>query len=109
MNFTLKKDSFGVQFQGFLHITNKDLYDLWITSDDGSKTYLNNELLFDNDGLHSADNPVVRLVPLNPGYYPVRIDFFERTGDQAITLGYVTGKKTLKAVPIPKEMLFYKE
>jgi predicted alpha/beta superfamily hydrolase len=109
LSFALKKDSFGVQFEGYLHITKKDLYYLWIVSDDGSKTYLNDQLLFDNDGLHSADNPVVKLVPLNPGYYPVRIDFFERTGSETITLGYVTGKKNLNAVPIPKEMLFYKE
>jgi len=52
------------------------LYDLWIVSDDGSKVYLNNTLLFDNDGLHAADNPVVKLVPLNPGYYPIRIGLF---------------------------------
>jgi predicted alpha/beta superfamily hydrolase len=109
LSFALKKDSFGVQFEGYLHITKKDLYYLWIVSDDGSKAYLNNQLFFDNDGLHSADNPVVKLVPLNPGYYPLRIDFFERTGDQSVTLGYVTGKKNLQAVPIPKEMLFYKE
>ena len=109
LSFALKKDSFGVQFEGYLHITKKDLYDLWIVSDDGSKTYLNNQLLFDNDGLHSADNPIVKLVPLNPGYYPIRIDYFERTGDQSVTLGSVTGKKKLQALPIPKEMLFYKE
>jgi hypothetical protein len=66
-------------------------------------------LLFDNDGLHSADIPVVKVVPLNPGYYPIKIDFFEKTGGEAITLGYVTFKKKLTALPIPKEMLFYKE
>ena len=109
LNFALKKDSFGVQFEGYLHITKKDMYNLWIVSDDGSKVYFNGQLLFDNDGLHSADNPVVKLVPLNPGYYPVRIDYFERTGSEAITLGSVTGKKKLQALPIPKEMLFYKE
>ena len=107
--FAMKRDSFGVQFEGYLYITKKDLYDLWITSDDGSRVYFNNILLFDNDGLHSADNPVVKLVPLDPGYYPIRIDFFERTGSEAVTLGYVTGKKKLQAVPIPNEMLFYKE
>jgi len=109
LNFALKKDSFGVRFEGYLKITAKDLYDLWVVSDDGAKVYLNNELLFNNDGLHSADNPIVKLVPLMPGYYPIRIDYFERTGGEAITIGWVTGKKTLNAVPIPKEMLFYKE
>jgi predicted alpha/beta superfamily hydrolase len=109
LEFALKRDSFGVQFNGYLHITTKDLYYLWITSDDGAKAYLNNQLLFDNDGLHSADNPVVKVIPLNPGYYPIRIDYFERTGNESITLGTVTGRKSLQPIPIPKEMLFYKE
>jgi predicted alpha/beta superfamily hydrolase len=109
LNFALKKDSFGVRFEGYLHITKKDLYDLWIVSDDGSKVYLNNELLFDNDGLHSADTPVVKAIPLNPGYYPLRIDYFERTGDQSVTLGSATVGKKMQALPLPKEMLMYKE
>jgi hypothetical protein len=110
LNFSLKKDSFGVQFNGYLHITKKDLYYLWTTSDDGSKVFLNDHLLFDNDGLHSADNPVVKIVPMNPGYYPIRIDYFERTGDQSITIGWTIGTKdSMQPAPIPKELLFYKE
>jgi predicted alpha/beta superfamily hydrolase len=109
LKFALKKDSFAVQFEGYIHITKKDLYDLWIVSDDGSKLYFNNELLLENDGLHSADKPVVKLVPLNPGYYPILIQFFERAGDQSVTIGTVSFKKKPKATPLPKEMFFYKE
>jgi predicted alpha/beta superfamily hydrolase len=107
--FALKKDSFGVQFEGYLFIAKKAMYDLWCTSDDGSKVYLNDALLFDNDGLHSADNPIVKVMPLNPGYYKIRIDYFEKTGSEAITMGWVKGKKNLQPVPIPKEMFFNKE
>jgi predicted alpha/beta superfamily hydrolase len=109
LKFALRKDSFAVQFEGYIHITKKDLYDLWIVSDDGSKLFLNNELLLDNNGLHAAQNPVVKLVPLNPGYYPIRIQYFERTGDESVTIGTVENGKKPKAVPITKEMLFYKE
>jgi predicted alpha/beta superfamily hydrolase len=109
LNFTMKKDSFAVQFEGYLHITKKNLYNLWIVSDDGSKVYLNNQLLLDNDGLHAADNPVVKLVPLNPGYYPIMIRYFEKNGGESVTFGYVAGKKKLVPLPFPKEMLFHKE
>ena len=109
LKFALKRDSFAVKFEGYLHITEKKLYDLWITSDDGSRLYLNNQLLFDNNGLHSADNPLVKLVPLTPGYYPITIEYFERAGDESVTFGMVEGKKKLSPVPIPKELLFHAE
>ena len=109
LGFALKRDSFGVRFEGYLHITKKDLYYLWVTSDDGAKVYFNNELFLNNDGLHSADNPVVKVLPLNPGYYPLRIDYFERTGDQSLNIGYVTGTKELKPVPFTKDAFFIRE
>ncbi|MCX6255258.1 MAG: alpha/beta hydrolase-fold protein [Bacteroidia bacterium] len=109
LKFALKKDSFAVQFEGYLHITKKDLYNLWVVSDDGSKVYFNNQLLLDNDGLHAAERPIVKLVPLNPGYYPIMIRYFERTGNEVVTIGSVAGKKKPVPVPFPKEMLFYKE
>jgi predicted alpha/beta superfamily hydrolase len=52
LKFALKRDSFAVQFEGYLHITKKDIYNIWVTSDDGSKVFLNNQLLLNNDGLH---------------------------------------------------------
>jgi predicted alpha/beta superfamily hydrolase len=106
INMALKKDSFGFQFEGYIQITEKALYNLWIVSDDGSKLYFNNQLLLNNDGLHGADRPAVKMLPLNPGYYPIRIDYFERTGDQSVTIGSVVGNG--KPTPIPKKMLFYK-
>jgi predicted alpha/beta superfamily hydrolase len=109
LQFALKRDSFAVQFEGYLHITKKDMYYIWDLSDDGSKVYFNNQLFLNNDGLHSADNPVVKLVPLNPGYYPLRIDYFEKTGGESISLGDVTFDKKTTPVPFPKEMFFFKE
>jgi len=109
LQFTEKKDSFGVQFNGYLHITTKGMYYIWVVSDDGSKVFLNNQLLLNNDGLHSADSPAVKVLPMNPGYYPLSVEYFERAGGEAITLGFVTGKKKVNAVPFPKETYFYKE
>jgi predicted alpha/beta superfamily hydrolase len=108
LKFTAKRDSFAVQFDGYLHITKKDMYYIWVTSDDGSLVYFNNELLLNKDGLHAADSPAVKVLPLNPGYYPLSIRYFERAGEESVTLGYVTGTKKVQPVPFPKEMFFYK-
>jgi hypothetical protein len=63
-------------------------------------------LLLNNDGLHGTERPVVSLLPLNPGFYPLSIEYFEKTGDTGLTLGYLVGNKN--PVPFPKGVLFYK-
>jgi predicted alpha/beta superfamily hydrolase len=108
-NFALRRDSFAVQFEGYLHVTKKDLYDLWITSDDGSQVYFNNQMLLNNNGIHSSDKAVVKLVPLTPGYYPFKILYFEKTGNEGISFGSLVVDKKANPTPVPAEMLFHKE
>jgi predicted alpha/beta superfamily hydrolase len=103
----LKKDSFAIKFEGYVQITEQNLYDIWVVSDDGAKVYFNNQLLLNNDGLHGADKPVANLLPLKPGYYPIKIEFFEKNGGEAIVMGALVGDQ--KPMPIPKERFFYKE
>ncbi len=105
----IRKDSFAIRFEGYLHVTEKELYYLWITSDDGSELYINNRLILDNDGIHSAEVPVVAVVPLTPGYYPITIKYFEKSGNESISAGMVKGKENPSPQPFAKEMLFYKK
>jgi predicted alpha/beta superfamily hydrolase len=104
-----KKDSFALQFEGYLHITERAMYYLWITSDDGSEFYLNNQLILENNGLHNADLPKVTVLPLEPGYYPITIRYFEKNGGESIAAGMVKGLENPSPQPFSKELLFYKE
>jgi|WetSurMetagenome_2_1015567.scaffolds.fasta_scaffold03474_2 predicted alpha/beta superfamily hydrolase len=109
LNMALKRDSFAVRFEGYLHITKKNLYYIWIVSDDGSKVYLNDKLILSNDGLHSPQEPKVTVMPLEAGYYPVVIQYFEKNSGESLSLGAFSGKDITSPIPIPKELLFYKE
>ncbi len=109
LSMAVKKDSFAVKFEGYLHVEKEDLYYMWITSDDGSEIDLNNMLILKNDGLHTADLPKVAVVPLTPGYYPVTIKYFNKSGRESISAGMISGKDTPSADPFPKEMFFYRK
>jgi hypothetical protein len=109
LKLALKKDSFAIQFEGYLHVIKKDIYIFYILSDDGSRVYLNNELLLDNNGIHSAAKPVVKLVPLEPGYYPLRISYMDNKGQESISFGSVTGSKRPEIRPVAKDMLFHQD
>jgi predicted alpha/beta superfamily hydrolase len=104
-----KSDSFAIRFEGYLHIKEKELYYFWITSDDGSELYLNNQLTLDNKGQHEVHLPKVTVVPLTPGYYPVIINYFEISGGQSIAAGMIKGNENPSPTPFSKELLFHKE
>jgi predicted alpha/beta superfamily hydrolase len=105
-----RKDNFGIQYDGFIYAAEECYYDLGLTSDDGSRLFIDNRQLLDNDGLHAAGNWLSYRVYLKKGYHAIHVDFFEKTGDEALNLefmkypwmGEVDGK-------IPDDVLFYKE
>jgi hexosaminidase len=76
---------FGFQFTGYFKAEEKGLYHFHLTSDDGSKMLLNDQVLIDNDGLHSAQT-VTEPVALREGYYKVTILFAEGGGGYTLNL-----------------------
>jgi predicted alpha/beta superfamily hydrolase len=105
-----KKDFFGVQYDGYLYAGEEGYYDMGLNSDDGSRIFINNELLLDNDGLHAAGSWLTYRVYLKKGYHAIHVDFFEKTGDEVLELEFLkypwVGEPDGK---IPDELLFYAE
>ncbi|MFI5934005.1 family 16 glycoside hydrolase [Actinoplanes sp. NPDC051494] len=58
-----------------------------LTSDDGSKLWLDDNLVVDNDGLHGAE-PRDGTVTLTAGVHALRVEYFERGGGQQLTLAW---------------------
>jgi hypothetical protein len=48
------------------------------------------------------------VVPLEPGYYPIIINYFEKAGNGKISAGMIKDKEPPSPTPFPKEMLFHK-
>ena len=80
-----KTDGFAIKLEGTLKIPDDGVYRLILNSDDGSILRTGTEILVDNDGPHPAQD-VGRLLRLKKGYLPIRIDYFEATGDAELNL-----------------------
>jgi len=65
---------------GYLEIPEMGVWSLAIGSDDGSRLFLDGELLADNDGPHPMQFTSGRR-RLEKGLHAVRIEFFEATGE----------------------------
>ena len=97
LNIALKNECFAIQFEGYLYISKKDLYYFYNESDDGAKVYFNNQLLVNSNELYSPFKPVfTKYIPLEQGYYPIKIQYFQRIENKFLTFKYSIGGNKLK-------------
>ncbi|MEM7084224.1 MAG: PA14 domain-containing protein, partial [Pseudomonadota bacterium] len=84
---TTETETFGLVFTSQISVSFPDTYEFQTTSDDGSRLYIDNTLVVDNDGLH-APVTVNGEIFLNPGTYSLRVEFFERNGGEVLEVRY---------------------
>jgi len=86
----VRADNFAIRYSGFIHVGSKTLYKFSLNSDDGSKLYIGNKLVVNNDGNHAMQE-VSGKVALVPGYYPFSLEYYEATGGQDLILSITDG------------------
>ena len=97
-------DHFGYEFDGYIKIPEAGVYTLFISSDDGSCLYIGNKLVIDNDGEHGIVEKS-GTIALEKGFHPIKVTFFERTGDQSLSVKIKS--LNLKKESVPDSLLFY--
>jgi predicted alpha/beta superfamily hydrolase len=102
-----RSTDFATLMEGYLEIQKEGHYVFVLDSDDGSKLFLGDHLLIDYDGTHGNGKPKTYLVPLEKGFYPVRLEYFQQGGGAQLVLQYVLpGEEQLR--PIPLELQYSK-
>jgi alpha-L-fucosidase len=101
-----EKEYFGLEYTGFISIPEDGVYGFFTDSDDGSRLYIGDTLVVDNDGLHGlAERKGV--IALAAGLHPIRVTFFQKTGGVDLRV-YYQGPNIAKR-SIPDEVLFHKK
>ncbi len=80
-------DWFGMQFDGYLEVPKDNNYLFKISSDDGSRFYLDNQLIIDNDGFHGNDSRDGEMA-LKAGLHPIRLTYFQGEGGKSVNLAW---------------------
>ena len=96
-------DHYGFSFEGYISISDPGIYTFSTYSDDGSRLYIDDKLLVDNDGLHGMLEKRGSL-PLMKGLHKIRVTYFERDGNDELKVFFK--KSGAKLSPIPAEVLF---
>lgn len=104
----LSGKNFGCVFEGYLKIEKEGYYCFAICSSDGSKLFINEREIINNDGLHNSDWYKSYLVPLQTGFYPLRIEYFTGEGAHHLNLIYIS-PNTYETVNVPFNLMYYKK
>jgi putative heme-binding domain-containing protein len=96
------RDGFALMFRGHIRIEKAGRYVFFISSDDGSRFYIDGELLIDNDGLHGMVEKRGE-VRLEPGLHPIVATYFDNGGGDG--LGMSWSGPGLRKQEIPAEVL----
>ena len=78
-------DNMGAVFTGYLDVPYAGCYRFYLASDEGSRLYIDNILLIDNDNIHAIReyNSDIRM---SAGIHSIRLEYFEGTGPAVLKL-----------------------
>ncbi|WP_161634455.1 PA14 domain-containing protein, partial [Aquimarina pacifica] len=80
-------DNFGLTFDGYINVPTEGEYTFYTTSDDGSALWIDGNQVVSNDGLHGANEESGNIC-LEAGYHEIRVEFFEKTGGNTLSVSY---------------------
>jgi alpha-L-fucosidase len=93
---------FALRFRGYVRVPKDGVYTFSIRSDDGSRLWIGDILIVDNDGVHGsreASGPVA----LAGGLHPITVGMFEQSGGSDLAVSYAG--PGLPKQPIPAAAL----
>ena len=96
-----KANKYALKFDGCLYIDKENLYTIYLTSDDGSKLFIDNKLVIDNDGAHGMAEKSC-IIKLSAGKHKIGIEYFQGEGGEGLKLDYRTQGLPQQIIPFSK-------
>lgn len=80
-------DDFAVRYTGEFDVARTGSHTFHLTSDDGSRLYIDGQLVIDNDGMQAATQKTATL-QLSAGIHDIKVEYFEGGGAGSVDLDW---------------------
>jgi hypothetical protein len=81
----LKDDFFALRFTGKISVPKRGKFNFFLTSDDGSRLFIDGSLVANNDERH-ADQTVAGTIRLEAGTHDLEVEYFQHDGSKKLEL-----------------------
>ncbi len=96
---------FAIAWKGFIRVPHTGLYRFYVTTDDGSRVWIDDKLIIDAWKDQSPTTYVSEPIMLEAGYHRLKYYFYNRYKFAEAILGWIPPKG--QAGVIPKEIYYY--
>ncbi len=96
-----QNDGYALQFTGVMLIEQTGNYTFSISSDDGSRLYVDNRLVIDHDGAHGMSEKRGS-IDLAAGLHPLVVTYYNGTGDSGLSVSYSGPNIPMQSIPAGK-------
>jgi hypothetical protein len=93
-----RADQIGAVYEGYVNVPSDGLYTFYTNSDDGSRLFIGDTLVVDNDGLHGMVERGGQIA-LRAGRHTTRVEFFENGGGAGLIVSYQSPTLSKRVVP----------
>jgi len=90
--------NFSVRWIGKIQAPIEGIYTFILTSNDGSKLFIDRDEIIDHDGVHSF-TPKSGTVELSRGFHDIEVHYFESTGESGMQLSWIIPGESQSVVP----------
>lgn len=101
-NFSLdpreQEDHFAFIYEGFINIEKAGSYTFYLKSDDGSRLYINDQMVVNHDGDHGC-NEKSNTITLAAGTYPIKVDYYEAAGGACLEVRWRSADFNKQLIP----------
>ena len=94
----LPQYNFALQLNSYIKIDREGEYEFSISSNDGSKLYVNGKLIVDNDGEHGS-RQLSGSIYLTKGKHLICVEYFQSGGGKSLQLFYWSDKISFQLIP----------
>lgn len=85
-------EHFGLVFEGTLTAPEEGNYRFLLASDDGSRLFIDDKQVIDNNGIHPSNDVRNEGVKLSKGPHKVRLEYFEGSGQEELYFAWAGPK-----------------
>ena len=93
-----RHENYALTFDGLIRAPKTGTFTFFLRSDDGSRLWIDDVLVVDNDGAHGAAERS-GTIALEDGYHKIRVAYFNKSGGEELQLSWTVPGRSKEIVP----------